>query len=252
MGTGANPISTISGADSAKQYGYVDPTGAASSLASSLYGQNGAVSGSLAALAPTMSAAAGGGLNTGFLDAFNKAAPGIAGTISGMSGPLAQTLSGTANYMANNALNATASNFANAGALGSGAASQAFGQALANPFAQAQAQLQGSQLQAGGGALSSLLGATQSAQASQNQTLASVLGSGTQAGGDMASTLSGLVAPQNYTNPQFASQNNLTSSLLTGGLGILGSALGGPMGGALGGALAKGITGKGAATPATG
>jgi hypothetical protein len=168
---GINPISTITGQQSAGQYGFTDPFGSSSAMNNALYGSGGAISG-------------------GPMGLYNQNSDAIMKQIAGLSGPLQQTLSGIANYQANNALNATASNFANQGALGSGAGAQAFGQAIANPFAQAQAQLQGSQLSAASGALNNLMGLS-----------GNVYGQGLTAGSNLMEHTSGLVAPTYYTNP---------------------------------------------------
>jgi len=216
-----NPISTISGQSGASNYGFVDPYGTSTALQSALYGSGGAVSG-------------------GPLGTYNANVNPVLGQVAGLSGPLQQTLSGIANYQANNALNATASNFANQGALGSGAAAQAFGQAIANPFAQAQAQLQSGQLSAGSSALQSLMGLS-------GQAYNTGLG---QAGNLMEHT-SGLVAPTYYTNPAYtASQQGKQSGTALGGQ--LGSSLLGPSISGAGNSIASGLglggAGKGAAS----
>ena len=207
---GANPISTITGQTSAGQYGFTDPFGLTPQLQNTIYGTGGALSG-------------------GPMGLYNQNSNAVLGQIAGLSGPLQQTLSGIANYQANNALNAVGSNFANVGALGSGAAAQAFGQALANPFAQAQAQLQSGQLQAGSGALNSLMGLS-------GQTY----GQGLNAASSLMEHGSGLVAPTNYTNPAFTSQQQGKGALTGLGTAALGnSGLTSAAGNALGG-LGKG------------
>jgi len=170
-GTPINPITTVTGQTSAGQYGFTDPYGVTPQLQSTLWGSGGSLAG-------------------GPMGVYNQNANGVMGQIAGLNGPLQQTLSGIAQYQANNALNTVGSNFANQGALGSGAAAQAFGQAIANPFAQAQGQLQQSQLGAAGGALQSLLG-----------TNANIYGQGLQAGSNVMEHASGLVAPTMFTNP---------------------------------------------------
>jgi hypothetical protein len=165
-GKGGNPITTITGQTSAGQYGFTDPYGTTPQLQNALYGQGGAVSG-------------------GAMGTFNQ----NVGNVTGMTGPLQQTLSNTAAYQANNALNLAGQNFANQGALGSGAAAQAFGQAIANPFAQAQGQLQQGQL----GLANSLMGVS-------GQTY----GQGLSAGSNLMEHASGLVAPTNMVSPQYA------------------------------------------------
>jgi hypothetical protein len=132
----------------------------------------------------------------------------IASQIAGYSGPLQQTLGDTARYQANNALNAVGSNFANQGALFSGAAGQAMGEALANPFAQAQAQTQQAQLGAAGGAMQQLLG-------SQGQVTSSLLGAQSGLGSSMLGALGGL------GQSQMGATGGLGSSLI----GSTGSAL---------------------------
>lgn len=205
-------MTTIPGQTSAGQYGFVDPYGVTQGLQNSLYG-------------------AGGGISGGPMGAFNA----NLGQVTGLTGPLQQTLSGIANYQANNALNSMAQNFANQGALGSGAAAQAFGQAIANPFAQAQAQLQGQQI----GAANNL------AQISGN-----AYNNALQAGSNLMEHASGLVAPTMMTNPAYASQQQGKQTAEGAGLGGLGTAAGTALGGPLGGALGSQIAGKGAAKAA--
>lgn len=167
-------MSSVSGQDLAKQYGFVDPLSAASGLSGSLYGPGGAVS-------------------NGPMGVYNQNANGVMSQVAGLSGPLEQTLTGIASRMSNRALDTTAGNFANMGALGSGAGMAAMGEAMASPFADAQAQLQGSQLSAAAGALQQLLGLSGS-------TYNAGLGAAT---GLMENT-SGTVAPTLYTDPAFA------------------------------------------------
>jgi len=164
----------ISGQEAASHYGFVDPLSAAANMSESLYGANGAVS-------------------SGPMGVYNQNANGVMSQVAGLSGPLEQTLSGIASRMSNRALDTTASNFANTGALGSGAGAAAMGEAMASPFANAQAQLQGSQLSAASGVLQQLLGLS-------GNTYNAGLGAAT---GLMENT-SGTVAPQLYTDPQFA------------------------------------------------
>jgi hypothetical protein len=200
----AAPTLTTTGQTSASQYGFVDPLGSSSSLQNALYGTNGA-------------------LNGDALSLYKNNADSVMNTLSGLSGPLQKTLSDTATYQANNALNATGSNFANMGALGSGAAAQAFGQAIANPFAQAQAQLQNSQLTTASSALSSLLGASTNAY-----------GNALQAGSSLMNNTSGLVAPTTITNPEYTAQAGKQQAATQGLTGGLSTALGGLTGEAAG------------------
>jgi hypothetical protein len=184
----------ISGQEAASHYGFVDPLSAAANMSESLYGANGAVS-------------------SGPMGVYNQNANGVMSQVAGLSGPLEQTLSGIASRMSNRALDTTASNFANTGALGSGAGAAAMGEAMASPFASAQAQLQGSQLNAASGALQQLLGVSSNAYTSG-------LGAAT---GLMENT-SGTVAPQYMTNPRYAAQQQGKQALL-GGLGSAGPGL---------------------------
>ena len=179
-----DPLTTITGQTSAGQYGFVDPYGTTAQQQNALYGAGGSI--------------AGGAMGT-----YDANANNVMSQIAGLSGPLQQTLSGLANYQANNALNNVGSNFANMGALGSGAGAQAMGQAIANPFAQAQAQLQGSQLSAASGALQSLLGMS-----------GSVYNNALNAGSALNEHTSGLVAPTTMTNPTWAAQQNTQQMLM--------------------------------------
>lgn len=170
---GVNPISMISGQDKLGSYSFFDPLGASAGL-------------------NTRTNAL---LDQGPMGTFNTNAGNVAGILSGMSGPLEGTLTGIAQRQAGSALDFAGQNFANMGALGSGAASKAFGEAIASPFAQAQAQLQSSQLGATGNALSSLLGVSGNAY-----------GQGLQTAGGLAQNTSGQVAPSYLTNPAWAVQ----------------------------------------------
>jgi len=220
-----NPISTVSGQSGAQNYGFVDPSGASASIGNALYGTGGAVTG-------------------GPLGTYNSNVNPVLGQVAGLSGPLQQTLSGLANYQANNALNSVASNFANQGGLGSGAAAQAFGQAIANPFAQAQAQLQQGQLQAGSSALGNLMNISSSAY-----------NTGLNQAGNYMEHASGLVAPTYYTNPAYTAsqQGKQTGTALGTQLGgsLLSPSIAGG-GSQIANALGLGGAGKGAATAAGG
>lgn len=191
-----DPISSISGQTLANQTGYVDPYGVTSALRNALYGTGGAVS-------------------SGPLGLYNANANDIINQISGQTGGLASSLNAIAGTQANQALDTAASNFANMGALNSGAASKAFGEAIANPFAQAQAQLQSQQLSAGSNALQSLLGLS-------GNTYTSGLG----AASNLMQNASGLVAPSYFTNPEYTAQQQGKQSVLGGLTGAGSTALG--------------------------
>ena len=211
-------MSSISGQKSASKYGFTDPYGVTPQLQSALYGTGGAV--------------AGGPMGT-----YNANVNPVLGQIAGLSGPLQQTLSGIANYQANNALNATASNFANQGALGSGAGAQAFGNAIAQPFAQAQSQLQQGQLQAGSSALQQLLGVS-------GQTY----NTGLTTGSNLMEHASGLVAPTYYTSGGKGQAGQTATGLGTGALGAVAQPTLASMGSSLASTLGKGAgAGAGAA-----
>ena len=241
-----DPMSTITGQTSAGQYGFVDPYGVTNQLQGTLYGNaspfSGPVYGSSGILGGNplfgSSGVLGGNalygsgnvLSGGPLGTYNQNANQTMGQIAGLNGPLQQTLSGIANYQVNNALNAVGSNFANQGALGSGAAAQAFGQAIANPFAQAQSQLQQAQLGTAGSALQSLMGISGQAYnqalgsnvgaygqalgsniGAYNQALGSnvnAYGQALQGASNLMEHASGLVAPTYYTNPVFTASQN--------------------------------------------
>jgi len=194
----ANPISTMTGQQEAGQYGFTDPYSASANMSNALFGGQSSP------------------LVSGPMGTYNQNANNVMGQIAGLNGPEQQTLSGIAQYQANNALNQTASSFANQGALGSGAAAQAFGQAIANPFAQAQAQLQQGQLGSATSALTSLM-----------NTSGNAYNTAAQAGSNLMEHTSGLVAPVNYTNPQYTQQagkqNQLTGGLLGSGSDALGA-----------------------------
>jgi len=167
-------MSMVSGDTLANNYGFVDPLSSAGNLSGSLYGANGAVSG-------------------GALGTYNANSDAIASQIAGLSGPLEESLTGIATRQANNALNTTASNFANSGALFSGAGAGAMGEAMASPFAQAQATLQSSQLEAGSSALQKLLGVS-----------SDTYQGGLSAASGLMENTSGTVAPTLYTDPNYA------------------------------------------------
>jgi hypothetical protein len=209
-------MSSISGQKSASKYGFTDPYGVTSQLQNALYGTGGAVSG-------------------GALGTYNANADSIMNQIAGLSGPLQQTLSGIANYQANNALNATASNFANQGALGSGAGAQAFGQAIAQPFAQAQAQLQQGQLSAASSALQSLMGISGQAY-----------DTGLNTASNLMEHASGLVAPTYYTSGGKGQAGQTATGLGTSALSSIAQPTLSSLGSSLSSSLGKGATGAGA------
>jgi hypothetical protein len=158
----------------AENYGFVDPLNAASGLSGSLYGP-------------------GGVLSSGPLGTYDANANRIASQVAGLSGPLEESLTGIATRQANRALDTTASNFANNGALFSGAGAAAMGEAMANPFANAQAQLQNAQLTTGAQTLQQLLGLSGNAYQG-----------GLSAATGLMENTSGTVAPSLYTDPNFA------------------------------------------------
>ena len=204
----AAPTITTTGQTSASQYGYVDETGAASALQNALYGNSSS------------------GVSGGALGTYNANKDTILNDLSGSTSALEQTLNQTANYEANKAVNNTGSNFANQGALGSGAAAAAFGQAEAQPFAQAQESLQSLQSQEGSSALTSLM---------NNST--SAYDSSLNAASNLMENSSGLVAPTTMTNPQYtqeAGKQSTAESSLLGGVGTTaGTALGTKLAGKL-------------------
>lgn len=186
MSSSADPISSISGTQLASEYGYVDPYGTTSALYNALYGTGGSVS-------------------SGALGLYNENADSIISQISGETGALADTLNATATAEANEALDTAASNFANYGALNSGAAANAFGEAIATPFAEAQAQLQSAQLEAGSNALTSLLNLS-----------GSTYSSGLSSASSLMENSSGLVSPTYYTNPEYTAQQETKNTVLGG------------------------------------
>ena len=203
------PFITTTGQTSASQYGYVDESGAASDLQNSLYGNSSS------------------GVSGGALGTYNANKDTILNDLSGSTSALGQTLNQVANYEANKAVNNTGSSFANQGALGSGAAAAAFGQAEAQPFAQAQESLQSLQSQEGSSALTSLM---------NNST--SAYNSSLSAASNLMENSSGLVAPTTMTDPvytQEAGKNTANNSaLISGGSNAIGTALGNKLGSYLG------------------
>ena len=120
------------------------------------------------------------------------------------------------------------------GALGSGAAAQAFGQAIASPFAQAQASLQSGQLQAGSGALQSLMGVSGQAY-----------NTGSNNASNLMENTSGLVAPTYMTNPAYTAQQQQQqgkNGTLGGVAGGAAGSLPGPIGTALGSSVGSSLT----------
>lgn len=82
-----------------------------------------------------------------YMNQFLGSTEGLANAVSGPNSQLQQSLNAIASRQAAEGVNAQAQNFAGMGALNSGAAMAAMGDAMANPYAQVQAQLQQNQLQ---------------------------------------------------------------------------------------------------------
>lgn len=93
-----------------------------------------------------------------FMNQFNANQGGLVNAVQGANSPLQQSLNAIAQRQAAEGVNAQAQNFGNMGALNSGAAMAAMGEAASSPFAQAQAQLQQNQLQGSLGLMNNAMG----------------------------------------------------------------------------------------------
>lgn len=84
---------------------------------------------------------------TSYMNSFLNSTSGLSNAVSGENSALQQSLNALAKKQATADVNTQAQNFAGMGALNSGAAAAAMGEASSNPYAQAQATLQQNQLQ---------------------------------------------------------------------------------------------------------
>jgi hypothetical protein len=142
------------------------------------------------------------------------------GSVTGQTGDLERSLTGIARRQADQGISAAGQNFANMGALNSGAAASAFGEAAANPFAQAQSQLQNKQLDLSSNLMNASVGS---------------YGQGLEAASNLMENTSGLVAPQYMTDPKYAAEAGKGNAWAGAGAGALGQGVGGALGGLLGG-----------------
>ncbi len=104
-----------------------------------------------------------------YMNAFLGSVGGLSNAVSGQNSQLQQSLNALASKQAAEGVNAQAQNFANMGALNSGAAMASMGEAMANPYAQVQAQLQQNQLQGTLGLMNNAMGNYASGYQAQGQ-----------------------------------------------------------------------------------
>lgn len=188
-----------------------------------------------------------------YMNQFLNSTGGLANAVSGQNSQLQQSLNAIASRQAAEGVNAQAQNFAGMGALNSGAAMAAMGDAMAQPFAQVQSQLQQNQLQGtlglynnamGNYAQGNQFGAQNQLQAGMANQNANLGLAGMYAGnyqnnmgqlGGLAGQFGGSVAPQ-YEYQQ--GKGSKLGAAATGALGgaAAGSALG-PWGAAAGGII---------------
>jgi hypothetical protein len=175
---------------------FVDPTGQYAKGMNTLegaYGQN-------LGQANQYAAAAGAYDPNAYMNQFLGQAEGLSNLVSGQMSPLTQSLNGIATRQA--ALGSEAALSSMPGAANSGAGMAAFGQAYADPFAQAQAQLQSQQLEGTLGLWNNALGLNSQSQlgAAQNNTnlantYAGLAGTGLSGYGQMAAGTGGMWQP---------------------------------------------------------
>jgi hypothetical protein len=170
---------------------FQDPTGAYASALSGLQSYLSGINSSLE------------GVNSGSaVDQFLGQASGLANLVSGQNSALQQSLNALATQEAQQGGEAALAKMGS-GLRNSGAAASAFGQAYATPFAEAQATLQGKQLDA-------TTGLWQSALSSDTSSLASLLSAASQ-GQNTAAELAGQ-SSYVYT-PQYEYQKGLLDYL---------------------------------------
>ena len=170
-----------------------------------------------------------------FMNQFQQAAPGLANMVSGQMSPLQQQMNALASDQARRGAEMAGQQFANQGALGSGAASRAMGTAMAQPFADVQQQLGQQQLGMTGDLWGQSMGQFGQAQAQRQQQLmqqmgmgADMMGQGLQTQAGLAGQLGGLVAPQYDYRPSGGEQFlQMAPGLLGAGIQAAGALKGG-------------------------
>lgn len=151
-------------------YQFLDPTGrygAATDFMQNEYNQNASQMGQYAGQAAQYDPNA-------YMNQFMGQAEGLSNLVSGQNSALQQSLNAIAGRQAN--LGGEAALAAMPGAANSGAGMAAFGQAYADPFAQAQAQLQQNQLQGTLGLWNNAMGLNAGNQQFQSQNYAGLAG----------------------------------------------------------------------------
>lgn len=131
-----------------------------------------------------------------FMNQFQQAAPGMSNLAFGATSPLQQGLNAQAADQARRGAEMAGQEFANNGALGSGAAARAMGTAMAQPFADVQNQLGQQQVQLTGNLWNQGLGQFGGLQQQQESLGAQLMGQGLQTQGQLAAQMGGSVAPQ--------------------------------------------------------
>ena len=179
-----------------------------------------------------------------FMNRFQHEAEGMANLAQGATSPLQQQLNALAAEQSQRGLDMASTEMAGMGALHSGAAQRAMGQAMATPFAEAQAQI-GQQQVGLTGQLMQQAGQRQNLEA---QLASQLWGQGAGQMGQMGMHTSALEAPMIMTDEGASPMQGAISGGLGGAASgaSLGAMTGTPFGvgaGAAGGALVGGLGG---------
>ena len=166
----------------------------------------------------------------------------LSNMVSGAQAPLQQSLNAIATRQA--ALGSEAALGAMPGAANSGAGMAAFGQAYADPFAQAQAQLQQNQLQGTLGLWNNALGLNQQGQMARSQFGMDAANLYGQQAANAANQYGGLAAGQGaWYQPTYQTPANTGPNWAAGGTGAVSGAAAGSAFGPWGTGIGAGIGG---------
>jgi len=218
-------------AGNSSDYKFMDPTGRAEGTYNQTqngYNQNAQAMGQYAGLSSGYDPNA-------YMNQFMGQSEGLSNLVSGANAPLQQSLNAIASRQA--ALGSEAALAAMPGAANSGAGMAAFGQAYADPFAQAQAQLQQNQLQGTLGLWDQAMGQNANAQQFQAQNYGNMANMyGGLAGQNLAAQTQLASDASAWYQPTYQYQPGIwdrTMEVAGVAAPIAGAAMGGPAGGIL-------------------
>ena len=129
-------------------------------------------------------------------NSFMSRAPGTLDFAAGATSPLTEMLNSLAAKEANAGIANAGTQFAGQGALHSGAAARAMGEASANPFAKVASDQQAMQIGLAGNLMGQDLAGAYGFQNNAMNTYGNIYNSGMQGYGNMAAGQGGMVAPQ--------------------------------------------------------